>query len=156
MQANQLRLWLSAMAYVLVDTLRRVGLTQFADAAAATIRHKLLKLGAQVRTSVRRIHFALASGCPNKVEFEIGVSLSAACFRLLLSGTPSQTHQGSRRSERRRAPIGTLIAARSANLKSQRGGLDLRTHSTRKMAFAGLVRAATMFEFEKSRLGAGR
>jgi hypothetical protein len=73
MQANQLRLWFSAMAYVLVDTLRRVGLrhTQFADAAAATIRLKLLKLGAQVRTSVRRIHFALASACPNKVEFEM-------------------------------------------------------------------------------------
>jgi len=73
MPANQLRLWFSAMAYVLVDTLRRVGLrhTQFADAAAATIRLKLLKLGAQVRTSVRRIHFALASACPNKVEFEL-------------------------------------------------------------------------------------
>ena len=73
MQANQLRMWFSAMAYVLVDTLRRVGLrhTQFADAAAGTIRLKLLKLGAQVRTSVRRIHFALASGCPNKVEFEL-------------------------------------------------------------------------------------
>jgi Transposase DDE domain group 1 len=71
--ANQLRMWFSAMAYVLVDTLRRVGLrhTQFADAAAQTIRLKLLKLGAQVRTSVRRIHFALASGCPNKVEFEL-------------------------------------------------------------------------------------
>ncbi|MGH8734435.1 MAG: IS1380 family transposase, partial [Burkholderiales bacterium] len=73
MAANQLRMWFSAMAYVLVDTLRRVGLrhTQFADAAAATIRLKLLKLGALVRTSVRRIHFALASGCPNKVEFEM-------------------------------------------------------------------------------------
>jgi hypothetical protein len=73
MQANQLRMWFSAMAYVLVDTLRRVGLrhTQFADAAAQTIRLKLLKLGAQVRTSVRRIHFAIASACPNKVEFEI-------------------------------------------------------------------------------------
>jgi hypothetical protein len=73
MPANQLRMWFSAMAYVLVDTLRRVGLrhTQFADAAAATIRLKLLKLGARVRTSVRRIHFALASGCPNKVEFEL-------------------------------------------------------------------------------------
>jgi hypothetical protein len=73
MQANQLRMWLSAMAYVLVDTVRRVGLrhTQFADAAAATIRLKLLKLGALVRTSVRRIHFALASSCPNKVEFEM-------------------------------------------------------------------------------------
>ena len=73
MSANQLRLWLSAMAYVLVDALRRVGLrhTQFADAAVATIRLKLLKLGAQVRTSMRRIHFAIASGCPNKVEFEL-------------------------------------------------------------------------------------
>jgi Transposase DDE domain group 1 len=71
--ANQLRMWFSAMAYVLVDTLRRVALrhTQFADAAVATIRLKLLKLGALVRTSVRRIHFALASGCPNQVEFEL-------------------------------------------------------------------------------------
>jgi Transposase DDE domain group 1 len=73
MQANQLRMSFSAMAYVLVDTLRRVGLrhSQFADAAVATIRLKLLKLGAQVRASVRRIHFAIASGCPNKDEFEL-------------------------------------------------------------------------------------
>jgi hypothetical protein len=73
MAANQLRLWFSAMAYVLVDTLRRVGLRhgQFADAAVATIRLKLLKLGAQVRSSVRRIHFAIASGCPNKDEFAL-------------------------------------------------------------------------------------
>jgi hypothetical protein len=73
MQANQLRMWFSAMAYVLVDTLRRVGLrhTQLADAAAQTIRLKLLKLGAQVRISLRRIHFAIASACPNKLEFEL-------------------------------------------------------------------------------------
>jgi hypothetical protein len=72
MQANQLRLWFSAMGYVLVDTLRRVALrhTQFADAAVHTIRLKLLRLGAQVRASVRRIHFAIASGCPNQHEFE--------------------------------------------------------------------------------------
>jgi hypothetical protein len=73
MAANQLRMWFSAMAYVLVDTLRRVGLRhgQFADAAVATIRLKLLKLGAQVHSSVRRIHFAIASGCPNKDEFAL-------------------------------------------------------------------------------------
>jgi hypothetical protein len=73
LQANQLRLTFSAMAYVLVDTLRRVGLrhTEFADAAVATIRLKLLKLGAQARKSVRRIHFAIASGCPNKIAFEL-------------------------------------------------------------------------------------
>jgi len=45
--------------------------TQFADAAVATIRLKLLKLGAQVRKSVRRIHFAITSGCPNKIEFAL-------------------------------------------------------------------------------------
>jgi len=73
MAANQLRMWFSAMAYVLVDTLRRVGLrfTQFADASAQTIRLKLLKLGAQVRTTVPRIHVAIASGCPNKVAFQL-------------------------------------------------------------------------------------
>ena len=83
MPANQLRMWFSAMAYVLVDTLRRVGLrhTQFADAAVQTIRLKLLKLGAQVRTSVRRIHFALASGCPNKVEFELAYLYLQRAFR---------------------------------------------------------------------------
>jgi hypothetical protein len=73
LSANQLRMSFSAMAYVLVDTLRRVGLrhSQFADASVQTIRLKLLKLGAQVRTSVRRIHFAIASGCPNQAEFAL-------------------------------------------------------------------------------------
>jgi len=73
MAANQLRMSFSAMAYVLADTLRRVGLrhSQFADASVQTIRLKLLKLGAQVRTSARRIYFAIASGCPNKAEFAL-------------------------------------------------------------------------------------
>ena len=73
MAGNQLRLIFSGFAYVLMDTLRRVALrhTQFADASVQTIRLKLLKLGAQVRTSVRRIHFAIASSCPNQVEFEM-------------------------------------------------------------------------------------
>jgi Transposase DDE domain group 1 len=71
MAANQLRLWFSAIAYVLITAMRRIALrdTQFADAAVATIRLKLLKLGARVRTSVRRIHFAIASSCPNQHEF---------------------------------------------------------------------------------------
>jgi Transposase DDE domain group 1 len=73
MAAKQLRMWFSAMAYGLVDTLRRVGLrhTQFADAAAQTIRLKLLRLGAQVRISARRVYFAIASGCPNQAEFAL-------------------------------------------------------------------------------------
>jgi Transposase DDE domain group 1 len=73
MAANQIRMWFSAMAYLLVDTVRRLALrhTQFADAAVATIRLKLFKIGAQVRKSARRIYFALASSCPNQVEFEM-------------------------------------------------------------------------------------
>ncbi len=71
LDANQLRLYFSAMAYTLVDHLRRIALkhTQFATAAVQTIRLRLFKLGAQVRISVRRIRFAIASGCPNRVEF---------------------------------------------------------------------------------------
>jgi hypothetical protein len=65
-RANQLRLWLSSMAYVLVSALRRIALatTRFADATCGTIRLKLFKIGAQVRISVRRIKFSMASAFP--------------------------------------------------------------------------------------------
>ena len=53
MRANQLRLWFASMAYVLICALRRIGLqhTQFARATCGTIRLKLLKIGALVRTA---------------------------------------------------------------------------------------------------------
>jgi hypothetical protein len=70
---NQLRLMFSAMAYVLMEALRRIALrhTVLADAAVNTIRLKLLKIGALVRTSVRRVHLAMASRSPNQMEFEM-------------------------------------------------------------------------------------
>src|SRR5216117_69466 len=66
MRANQLRLWFYSMAYVLLCALRRIGLrdTDFANATCGTIRLKLLKIGALVRVSVRRIRIAMASACP--------------------------------------------------------------------------------------------
>jgi len=66
MRANQLRLWFASMAYVLICALRRIGLaeTVFADATCGTIRLKLLKIGALVRISARRIKIAMASACP--------------------------------------------------------------------------------------------
>jgi Transposase DDE domain group 1 len=66
MRANQLRLWFASMAYILLCALRRLGLSEtiFADATCGTIRLKLLKIGALVRISVRRIKFAMASACP--------------------------------------------------------------------------------------------
>ncbi len=73
MRANQLRLWFASMAYVLLCALRRIGLahTQFAEATCGTIRLKLLKVGALVRISVRRIKLAMASACPWQDEFAL-------------------------------------------------------------------------------------
>jgi len=81
MRANQLRLWFASMAYVLICALRRIGLvhTQFAAATCGTIRLALLKIGALVRISVRRIHLAMASGCPWQNEFRLAhLRLAAA------------------------------------------------------------------------------
>jgi hypothetical protein len=70
-RANQLRLWFASMAYVLIDSLRRIGLpgSDLAQATCGTIRRKLFKIGALVTISVRRIKLAMASGCPYKTVF---------------------------------------------------------------------------------------
>jgi hypothetical protein len=66
MRANQLRLYLSSAAYILMHALRRLGLknTDLAHAQCQTIRLKLLKIGAQVRVTVRNIWISLAGGYP--------------------------------------------------------------------------------------------
>ncbi len=73
MRANQLRLWFASLAYVLIDSLRRIALpgTALARATAGSIRLKLLKIGARVTVSVRRIKVAMASAHPWKREFSI-------------------------------------------------------------------------------------
>jgi DDE family transposase len=72
MRANQLRLWFASIAYVLVNELRRVGLrgTELARAQVSTIRCRLLKLGALVTVSVRRVAVALSSVFPLQRLFE--------------------------------------------------------------------------------------
>jgi len=66
MRANQLRLYFSSVAYMLMQALRRLGLkgTKMASAQCNTIRLKLLKIGAQVKISVRNVWVSLASGYP--------------------------------------------------------------------------------------------
>ena len=66
MRANQTRMYWSVMAYVLVNGLRRLGLkgTALAQAQVSTIRTKLLKIGAQVRVSVRKVWVSMASSYP--------------------------------------------------------------------------------------------
>jgi len=70
-RANQLRLWLASAAYVLMHALRRVGLvgTALARACANTIRLRLLKIGAVVTVSVRRVKLAMSEACANQREF---------------------------------------------------------------------------------------
>lgn len=71
MRANQLRLWLSSMAYVLMCAVRRIGLagTRLERATCGTIRLQLLKIGALVTVSVRRVKVAFASACPSRDTF---------------------------------------------------------------------------------------
>ena len=83
MRANQLRLWFAAMAYALLCALRRIGLahTQFAEATCGTIRLGLLKIGALVRTTVRRVKLAMASAHPHRAEFALAhARLTAAAM----------------------------------------------------------------------------
>jgi len=80
MRANQLRLWFASMAYVLIAALRRIGLahTQFARASCGTLRLKLLKIGALVRITVRRIKLAMPSAFPYRAEYHAAHAALAA------------------------------------------------------------------------------
>ncbi len=71
MKGNQLRLYFSALAYALMEALRRLGLqaTEWAEAQVDTIRLKLLKIGALVRVSVRRVVLQLSSAYPWKEQY---------------------------------------------------------------------------------------
>jgi hypothetical protein len=66
MKANQLRVYFAAMAYVLMHGLRRLGLkgTELERAQATTIRLRLLKIGAQIRITVRKVWLSMASSYP--------------------------------------------------------------------------------------------
>ena len=71
MRANQLRLYFSSVAYLLLHALRRLALvgTALAHAQCQTIRLTLLKIGARIRITVRHVWLALASGCPHATLF---------------------------------------------------------------------------------------
>lgn len=65
-EGNQLRLWFSGLAYILMHALRErcLATTDLRSAQVGTIRTKLLKLGARVLISVRRVLVSISSGCP--------------------------------------------------------------------------------------------
>ncbi len=82
MWSNQLRLYFSSIAYVLLQTLRRTALagTELEKAQCGTIRRKLLKIGAQIRVTVRKVWVSLSSGYPHATLFtRVLTQLEAGC-----------------------------------------------------------------------------
>ena len=71
MRANQIRLYFSSFAYVLLCALRRLGLqgTEMAQAQCGSIRVKLLKIGARIGVSVRRIRVSFSQSYPGAQLF---------------------------------------------------------------------------------------
>lgn len=71
MRANQTRLWFSSVAYLLLEALRRMGLkgTEMAHATCQTIRLKLLKIGAQIQVTVRKVWVRLSQSYPYQALF---------------------------------------------------------------------------------------
>jgi hypothetical protein len=82
--SNQLRLWLAAFAYLLLERMRTLGLagTELARATAGSVRLKLLKVAGQVRVSVRRVSVQLSSAFPLQALFRL-------CHRRLMALAPA-------------------------------------------------------------------
>ncbi len=84
LHSNQIRLYFSSVAYVLVEALRRLGLkgTEWAQAQCDTIRLKVLKVGALIRITVRRVWVSWATGYPYQELFQrVYAQLRAAPLR---------------------------------------------------------------------------
>ena len=71
MASNQLRLWFSAFAHLMLSQLQAIALpgTRLEKATVGTLRLRLFKIAARVKVSVRRIRFELAEGCPDQDDF---------------------------------------------------------------------------------------
>lgn len=82
--SNQLRLWFSALAYLLLERVRTLGLagSELAVATVGSVRLKLLKVAAQVRVSVRRVYVQMSSAYPFRDLFD-------RCHRRLTQLTPA-------------------------------------------------------------------
>jgi hypothetical protein len=84
LRSNQIRLYFSSVAYLLMQALRRLGLqgTDWAKAQCTTLRRKLLKSGALIRVSVRKVWVSMAGGCPYAERFrQVYAQLQAVPLR---------------------------------------------------------------------------
>ncbi len=87
-RSNQIRLYFSTVAYLLMQGLRRLGLvgTELAKAQCIAVRLKLLKIGAHIRITVRKVWVSLSTGYPYLKLFPPGASAVASCISTLLKG----------------------------------------------------------------------
>ena len=124
MLANQLRLMLSSAAYVLMETVRRIGLAgmHLAQAQVTTIRVKLLKIAARVKVSVRRIVLYLASGCPYQQLFRQAASTAVPT-------TQDRSHLGHRLAN------DNLTSGQPSTARGVRGGLRPNTSPSPDRSF---------------------
>jgi hypothetical protein len=84
LRSNQIRLYFSSMAYLLMQALRRLGLqgTEWGKAQCTTLRLKLLKIGALMRITVRKVWVSMAEGYPYAEEFrQVYAQLQAVPLR---------------------------------------------------------------------------
>jgi len=84
LRSNQIRLYFSTVAYLLLQGLRRLGLagTELAKAQCNTVRLKLLKIGTQIRITVRKVWVSLSSGYPHLELFrQVHRQLQVATLR---------------------------------------------------------------------------
>jgi len=84
LRSNQVRLYFSSVAYLLMEALRRLGLagTELARVQCDTLRRKLLKIGAQIRITVRKVWVSLAGGYPYAALFaQVWAQLRALPWR---------------------------------------------------------------------------
>ncbi len=89
MRSNQFRLYFSSIAYCLMQALRRLGLagTEMAKAQCPTIRLRLLKMGAQVKVTVRKVWISMASAHPARELFAaVYCNLQRRCHRGVEAG----------------------------------------------------------------------
>ena len=94
LRSNQLRLYFSSVAYVLLQMLRRLGLqgTEFAKAQCATLRLKLLKIGALIRVTVWKVWVSLAGGYPYPEVFrQIHATRYRPCHSDAKPARPTET-----------------------------------------------------------------
>ena len=142
MTANQLRLWFSSFAYVLVCAVRRIGLrhTQFADATAGTIRLKLFKIGALVKVSARADQIRAPHRLSLRQRMALGRLLPRP-RRSCLTRRRTRPKRGIQPQAHRRPETDRIPAQKAQRTRSPRRSRAVNSRQTSAAAYPSLRNA---------------